>query len=59
MAKKDKKPAKLPEKSENMSHEDRLLRELIAKEMMTKIQARVSKADPDVLKTIKIMLDDE
>jgi hypothetical protein len=36
-----------------------LLRELIAKEMMTKIQARVSKADPDVLKTIKLMLDDE
>ncbi len=50
---------KLPEKQDNMSNDDKLLRELVAKEMMSKIQARVSVADPEVLKTIKTMLDDE
>ncbi len=59
MPKKDKNKAKLPEKTDKMSTDDRLMRELIAKEMMEKIQARVSSADPEVLKTIKIMLGDD
>ncbi len=59
MAKKDKNnKTNKPEKAEKMSNDDRLMRELIAKEMMEKIQARVSQADPEVLKTIKSMLDD-